>query len=39
VQSDVDPDILGGLVVRVGGELLDGSVARHLRGAADAFPT
>ena len=39
VQSDVDEDILGGLVVRVGGELLDGSVARHLRGAADAFPT
>jgi F-type H+-transporting ATPase subunit delta len=39
VQSDVDPDILGGLVVQVGGELLDGSVARHLRGAADAFPT
>ena len=39
VQSDVDPDILGGLVVQVGGELLDGSVARHLRAAADAFPT
>jgi F-type H+-transporting ATPase subunit delta len=39
VQADVDPDILGGLVVQVGGELLDGSVARHLRGAADAFPT
>ena len=30
VQSDVDPDILGGLGVRVGDEVIDGSVAGRL---------
>jgi F-type H+-transporting ATPase subunit delta len=33
LQLVVDPDILGGLTVRIGDELIDGSVLRHL-GAA-----
>jgi F-type H+-transporting ATPase subunit delta len=30
IQADVDPSLLGGLVVRVGDELVDGSVVRRL---------
>src|SRR5690606_34504568 len=30
VQVDVDPDVLGGVVVTVGDEVIDGSVARKL---------
>ncbi|MHC1559275.1 F0F1 ATP synthase subunit delta [Actinomycetospora sp. C-140] len=38
VHVDVDPEILGGLVVRVGGEVIDGSVLGRLRSAATARP-
>jgi F-type H+-transporting ATPase subunit delta len=38
VHVDVDPEILGGLVVRVGGEVIDGSVVGRLRSAANARP-
>lgn len=38
VHVDVDPEILGGLVVRIGGEVIDGSVAGRLRGAENALP-
>ncbi|MCS6860132.1 MAG: ATP synthase F1 subunit delta [Abditibacteriales bacterium] len=30
LQADVDPGVLGGLVIRVGGHLIDGSLASHL---------
>ncbi len=30
LQADVDPRILGGLVIRVGGHLIDGSLTSHL---------
>ena len=30
LQVDVDPDVLGGVQVRVGDEVLDGTVARRL---------
>jgi F-type H+-transporting ATPase subunit delta len=33
LQVVVDPDLVGGLTVRVGDELIDGSVARHLDAA------
>jgi len=33
LQVVVDPELLGGLTVRIGDELIDGSVLRHL-GAA-----
>lgn len=33
LQAELDPDLLGGLVVRVGGELIDGSVAGKLAAA------
>ena len=33
LQVELDPDLLGGLVVRVGGELIDGSVAGRLAAA------
>jgi F-type H+-transporting ATPase subunit delta len=39
VHVDVDPDVLGGLVVRVGGEVIDGSVLGRLRSAANARPS
>jgi F-type H+-transporting ATPase subunit delta len=38
VHVDVDPEILGGLVVRVGGEVIDGSISGRLRGAEQALP-
>jgi ATP synthase F1 delta subunit len=30
LQEEVDPDLLGGAVIRVGGRLIDGSVRSHL---------
>jgi len=33
LQVVVDPDLIGGITVRVGDELIDGSVARHLDAA------
>ena len=33
LQLVVDPDIIGGITVRIGDELIDGSVARHLDAA------
>lgn len=38
VQVDVDPDVLGGLVVRLGGEVIDGSTAARLRAARSRLP-
>ena len=38
VQAELDPDLLGGLVVRVGGELIDGSVAGRLAAARRNLP-
>jgi F-type H+-transporting ATPase subunit delta len=39
LQVEFDPDLLGGLVVRVGGELIDGSVAGRLAAARRALPS
>jgi F-type H+-transporting ATPase subunit delta len=39
VQAELDPDLLGGLVVRVGGELIDGSVAGRLAAARRTLPS
>ncbi|HEY0815954.1 MAG TPA: F0F1 ATP synthase subunit delta [Pseudonocardia sp.] len=39
LQAELDPDLLGGLVVRVGGELIDGSVAGRLAAARRALPS
>jgi F-type H+-transporting ATPase subunit delta len=39
VQAELDPDLLGGLVVRVGGELIDGSVAGRLAAARRNLPS
>ncbi len=39
VQAELDPDLLGGLVVRVGGELIDGSVAGRLASARRSLPS
>ena len=39
VQAELDPDLLGGLVVRVGGELIDGSVAGRLAAARRSLPS
>ena len=38
VHVDVDPDILGGLIVRVSGEVIDGSILGRLRRASTAVP-
>jgi F-type H+-transporting ATPase subunit delta len=38
VQAELDPDLLGGLVVRVGGEIIDGSVAGRLATARRRLP-
>lgn len=38
VQIEVDPEVLGGLVVRVGDEVIDGSVASRLAQAARGLP-
>jgi F-type H+-transporting ATPase subunit delta len=39
LQAELDPDLLGGLVVRVGGELIDGSVAGRIAAARRALPS
>jgi F-type H+-transporting ATPase subunit delta len=39
LQVELDPDLLGGLVVRVGGELIDGSVAGKLAEARRRLPS
>jgi F-type H+-transporting ATPase subunit delta len=39
LQVEQDDSLLGGLVVRVGGEVIDGSVARKLAAARRALPT
>jgi F-type H+-transporting ATPase subunit delta len=38
LQVELDPDLLGGLVVRVGGEVIDGSVAGKLASARRTLP-
>lgn len=38
LQVELDPELLGGLVVRVGGELIDGSVAGRLAAARRTLP-
>jgi F-type H+-transporting ATPase subunit delta len=39
LQVTVDPDILGGLVVQVGDEVIDGSIAHRLEAAVPSRPT
>lgn len=39
LQVELDPDLLGGLVVRVGGELIDGSIAGKLAAARRQLPS
>lgn len=39
VQVDVDPEVLGGLVVRVGDEVIDGSVASRMAKAEHGLPS
>jgi F-type H+-transporting ATPase subunit delta len=39
LQVELDPSLLGGLVVRVGGELIDGSVAGRLAAARRTLPS
>ena len=39
LQVELDPTLLGGLVVRVGGEVIDGSVASKLAAARRALPS
>ncbi|HTF47139.1 MAG TPA: F0F1 ATP synthase subunit delta [Pseudonocardia sp.] len=38
LQIELDPTLLGGLVVRVGGEVIDGSVSSRLSAAKRALP-
>lgn len=38
VQVELDPDLLGGLVIRVGDEVIDGSVAARLTKARQQLP-
>jgi F-type H+-transporting ATPase subunit delta len=37
LQVSVDPDVLGGLVIRVGDEVIDGSIAHRLEAAGRRF--
>jgi F-type H+-transporting ATPase subunit delta len=39
LQVELDPNLLGGLVVQVGGEVIDGSVASKLAAARRALPS
>lgn len=39
IQVEIDPDVLGGLVVRVGDEVIDGSVASKLADAGHGLPS
>jgi F-type H+-transporting ATPase subunit delta len=38
LQIELDPDLLGGLIVRVGGEVIDGSVSGRLAAAKRSLP-
>jgi F-type H+-transporting ATPase subunit delta len=38
VQLDVDPDVLGGLSIAVGDEVIDGSIASRLSAAETQLP-
>jgi F-type H+-transporting ATPase subunit delta len=38
VQVELDPELLGGLVIRVGDEVIDGSVAARLAKAREELP-
>jgi F-type H+-transporting ATPase subunit delta len=38
LQIELDPELLGGLVVRVGGEVIDGSVSSRVSAAKRALP-
>jgi F-type H+-transporting ATPase subunit delta len=38
LQVELDPRLLGGLVVQVGGEVIDGSVASKLAAARRSLP-
>jgi F-type H+-transporting ATPase subunit delta len=38
VQVEIDPQVLGGLVVRVGDEVIDGSIANRLARASSGLP-
>ena len=38
VQLDIDPDVLGGLRITVGDEVVDGTIASRLAGAASQLP-
>jgi F-type H+-transporting ATPase subunit delta len=38
VQIEIDPEVVGGLVVRVGDEVIDGSIASRLAQAARGLP-
>jgi F-type H+-transporting ATPase subunit delta len=39
LQIELDPSLLGGLVVQVGGEVIDGSVASKLAAARRSLPS
>ncbi|WP_028937319.1 F0F1 ATP synthase subunit delta [Pseudonocardia spinosispora] len=39
LQIELDPTLLGGLLVRVGGEVIDGSVSSRLRAAKRSLPS
>jgi F-type H+-transporting ATPase subunit delta len=39
LQVELDPDLLGGLVVKVGGELIDGSVSTRIATARRTLPS
>ncbi len=39
LQVELDPDLLGGLVVRIGGELIDGSISGRLAAARRTLPS
>lgn len=39
LQVELDPELIGGLIVRVGGELIDGSVAGRLAAAQRRLPS
>jgi F-type H+-transporting ATPase subunit delta len=38
LQIELDPSLMGGLVVRVGDEVIDGSVVNRLRTAKRSLP-
>ena len=37
VRTQIDPSVMGGLVIRVGDELIDGSVASRIAAARSAL--